>query len=592
MPESAGEIVSSIGTAVVSTAAAVGISYGVQAITGGRDKSSNFRDVGNEAKGRSVMIRASIEPHRIIYGEVLTSGPILFWTVSGSGNEYLHIVVALAGHEVNAIGDVYLDDILATDAKYSSIVRINKHLGSASQTVDTDLTAEVPAWTSAHRLRGIAYVYARLTYDNTAWSNGIPNIRAVVQGRKVYDPRTATTTYSANAALCQRDYLTADFGIGAVTAELNEDTWIAAANICDEDVTLAAGGTEKRYTCNGSFQRDMRPIDVMTDLLSASAGTCIFSQGQWCGFAGAYSTPLASPTLNEDDLRGELHVVSRPSRRDLFNSVRGNYVDKTNYWQGADFPPWEDATYKSEDGGVTLYRDIELPFTTSSPTAQRLAKLTLEKHRLATTVDFPAKLTALPIRCMDNITVSIGYLGWTNEVFRVARWALAEDGGVDLTLKADASTAYAWSAEEQTPATAPDAVGEAGLDPPQNLRAVVSYVVSPEQNPLILFIWDQTTDQRIINGGQIVFWYASAGGSDWAPLANGPGGGYASYVYFPGPWGAGYAYDFCARFEANGMGSAWSYVKGVQSPAYGTAGAYSNDQSTVALSETGSKAVI
>jgi hypothetical protein len=58
------------------------------------------------------------------------------------------------------------------------------------------LISEAPTvWTSAHRLRGIAYVYVRLKFNQDAFPGGIPNISAIVQGKKVLDTRTSTTAF-------------------------------------------------------------------------------------------------------------------------------------------------------------------------------------------------------------------------------------------------------------------------------------------------------------------------------------------------------------------------------------------------------------
>jgi len=189
----------------------------------------------------------------------------------GTTHKYVHMVISLAGHQVQEIGDIYFDDtiphdipitsssvanpttitttrrhslktgdkikiqnhsggspdingehtVLAAptpttfqidvnvtqagtggecfvtrfyeDGDYNSpLFRIKKHLGSRNQDADPDLVSEVSDWTNDHRLRGRAYIYVRFTFDEKykAWPNGIPNIKAIVKGRRVHDPRT------------------------------------------------------------------------------------------------------------------------------------------------------------------------------------------------------------------------------------------------------------------------------------------------------------------------------------------------------------------------------------------------------------------
>ncbi|MBL3601307.1 MAG: hypothetical protein JMN25_15820 [gamma proteobacterium endosymbiont of Lamellibrachia anaximandri] len=172
-----------------------------------------------EAKGRAMMIRSATSPHRSIYGESEISGTLVYAEVTGDDPKYLHLVVVLSGRELEEIGDVYLNDTLSTDSRYAGHVRINRHLGADDQLADNDLIAETTKWTSAHRLRGRAYIYVRLTQNLEVFPTGIPNIKCRVKGHKVYDPRTGLTAWSDNAALCVLDYIRWSQGIGAAGGE-------------------------------------------------------------------------------------------------------------------------------------------------------------------------------------------------------------------------------------------------------------------------------------------------------------------------------------------------------------------------------------
>jgi hypothetical protein len=145
-----------------------------------------------------------------------TQGGVVFYQETTSDNRYLHRLIAVAGHEVNQIGDIYLNDEIVTidgsgnvtsPSQYNGKVRLIKHLGTADQAADADLVSESTLWTTNHRARGIAYIYARFLYDADAFPNGVPTVTSIVQGKSVYDPRTELTAYSDNAALCLRDYL-------------------------------------------------------------------------------------------------------------------------------------------------------------------------------------------------------------------------------------------------------------------------------------------------------------------------------------------------------------------------------------------------
>ncbi|MFN7195151.1 MAG: phage tail protein, partial [bacterium] len=337
----------------------------------------------------------------MIYGQVRTGGAITFLHTT-DGNSKLHLVITLAGHEVEEIGDIYFDDeVVPLDGsgnatgKYAGFVRVQKKLGTDTQTAFADLITEASdKWTADHRQRGRACVYVRLTHNSDLFASGIPNIAAIVKGKKVYDPRTSTTAWSANAALCLADYLTDPIrGLGVDYAtRIDETDLIAAANVCDENVTLAAGGTEDRYTCNGTFDTSQRPRDIIASMTGAMAGRASLVGGTWSIFAGAYTAPTI--TLTEADLRGPIRVSSRLSRRDLANGVKGTFVSPDNKWQASDFPPVSSSTAVTDDGGERLWRDIDLPFTTSAATAQRLARIELRRARQQISVQLAAKLTA------------------------------------------------------------------------------------------------------------------------------------------------------------------------------------------------------
>lgn len=204
-------------------------------------------DIGGakiSSQGLTRQIRQPIVEHKIIYGEARVGGAITFMEVS-SDTKYLHIITTLAGHECEAINEVWFDDYAITDdmmdgsgnvteGRYDGYVRIKKHLGATDQTADSDLVSETSA-DSTYRGRGIAYIYVRLKYDRKVFFGGVPNISAVVQGKKLYDPREDDTIYSSNSVLFIRDYLKNEkYGYGAKDYAIDDDNISSGANIADE----------------------------------------------------------------------------------------------------------------------------------------------------------------------------------------------------------------------------------------------------------------------------------------------------------------------------------------------------------------------
>ncbi|MFQ5783617.1 MAG: phage tail protein [Alphaproteobacteria bacterium] len=271
----AGFSLSGLGLGLFVGAANLALGFVGQLLTP-KPRIPNLADFAAREKGITQLVRASVEAQRVIYGERMVSGPLVFAEVTGPGRRFLHLVIALAGHEVEAIGDVFLNDEAAGDldaagdvttGRFAGTVRIKKHLGAAGQLADADLVGEAPSWTDAHRLRGIAYLYVRLTFDRDVFPTGIPNVKALVRGRKILDPRNPANppAWSDNAALCLRDYLVSDFGLSADPAnELDDARAILAADICDEDVALPSSLTGFAFTAD--------PVaDVLTQTVAEGA---------------------------------------------------------------------------------------------------------------------------------------------------------------------------------------------------------------------------------------------------------------------------------------------------------------------------------
>ena len=116
-----------------------------------------------------------------------------------------------------------------------------------------------------------------------------------------------------------------------------DDTFLqAAANECDETVSLSGSGSESRYTVNGVVRADEPIGSVLEDMTAAMAGTLYWGQGQWKLKAGAYSTPVEDFGL--DDLRGPIQLDTRLTMRDNFNKVAGTFIDAESRWITADYP--------------------------------------------------------------------------------------------------------------------------------------------------------------------------------------------------------------------------------------------------------------
>ena len=315
---------------------------------------------------RQRTVKSTTEAQKVIYGEALVSGPISYIGLKGTNNKDLYQVISLAGHQVNAITDVHFDSQVIANASigggsanggavsgiFSGYATINKHLGLTTETADSLLTTAFgPAsgtptssqYTSNHRGDGIAYLAMKWTLDEDSaelWEKYSPqNVKALVQGKKVYDPRLDSTAganpentsyivYQTNPVNCLIDYLMDDnYGMGIPADKINWPAAVTAANGCDVTVNVP-GGTESRFTCNGViFATDSHKKNI-AKILSSMNGTLVYTNGKYVIKSGIYYSHSAD--LNEDDLTGAITVKTSFEGSDrLINTedIKATYND-------------------------------------------------------------------------------------------------------------------------------------------------------------------------------------------------------------------------------------------------------------------------
>jgi hypothetical protein len=260
----------------------------------------------------------------------------------------------------------------------------------------------------------------------------------------------------SNSALAVYDYLQdTDAGMGVPESEIDSSSVIAAANVCEESELIIwnSDGTqvyENLYSCNGMFDHSSTRGNVLTSLCASMAGWVVQPGDYWRVFAGGYYSPNLA--LGDDDLRGPLKGDFRLSRREVANGIKGRYIPAylpTNpggaqsmtqvpgTWQAQPFPPYQanglagKPNYlNTEDGGQIIWQDLQLDFTTSLWTAQRLAKITLMRLRFQETLALSCKLSALQLEPGDTFTFTHSHwgLGPAN-VFEATEVSIAFESG-------------------------------------------------------------------------------------------------------------------------------------------------------------------
>jgi len=200
------------GSALAYAAVYIGATLAISAVTSWAVNALTPKPDFSSLSSQGILVNAreAAAPQDFVYGQVRKGGIVTYYETTGANNKFLHQIIALAGHEVEEIGDIYINDEVVTldgggfvtGGKWNSKIRVQKFDGTQTS-APADLLSESNQITTNFVGNGIAYLYVRYEFDQDVFANGVPLITALVKGKKVFDPRTSTTAYSNNAALCR-----------------------------------------------------------------------------------------------------------------------------------------------------------------------------------------------------------------------------------------------------------------------------------------------------------------------------------------------------------------------------------------------------
>lgn len=389
-----------IGQAIVQTAALAG----AQAVITHNSKP--------KARGSLIDLQLmSNAPRRLQIGRRCNAGLLVDWYISGTGdppNTVLHCVVALSQGPCGALKRVYADGRVMSPTSFPHGVRtaipdfrsggdrlwITYYDGRVGQTADPVLVALDQGWDEDHKMTGIAYAVIEYRWDSDNMRQPVP-IVFDMEGAKLYDRRLddtmggdgdqrlddpATWTYSTNPRVAMDHYMLGrylnsvrTFGMKLSTDFVPYDRFEAEANLCDEDVPLKAGGTQKRYAANGFLFSDDDYADAIRRL-----ATCMAARpDDFGGRFGLNGTETKTPVLTIDDkhiIAGTQEVYT-PKRKWAENvgGVRGYFCDPQQMNREIDYPSVTETGWEEEDGGELRYITQDYEMEIDSERAQRLA---------------------------------------------------------------------------------------------------------------------------------------------------------------------------------------------------------------------------
>lgn len=429
-------------------------------------------------------------PRKAVFGTTAMNLDMRYHEASGTNQEYIDYIICVAAHKVKAISEIWFEEKQAWTASggvtstYSGYLTIAiREEGTSANTIAINGGSK---WGSTCRLTGCAYVHIRIkrtganSKTESPLVNGMPGrVTIIGEGAYLYDPRLDSTvggsgshraddqstwgTYTDpddcdNPALQLLWWLLGwringrlSIGCGVPPERIDMDSFITAANLCDESVTLAIGGTQKRYRTSGTASDADDRMSIINTLLACMNGTLRDSGGKLT--LQVMKNDLADYVLDfdEGDVIGEFEWNQTRGLTDSYNATRGRYVDPstTSLYQLVDYP---EVGFASPDG-IPRVMTLDLPYVEDGRRAQRIAKQVLQRNQYRGM--FSATFTAKAQGCAvgDVVRLSFSNLGWSNKLFRVVSQEIRFDGQVPLALIEENAAIYAWDAEDETPVT-------------------------------------------------------------------------------------------------------------------------------------------
>lgn len=439
-------------------------------------------------KAQASRLNPTLEPsasRKIVFGETAMNTDVRYFEPSGTNQEYMDYIIATSAHAVESIDEIWFEDRIAwstasgVDAFYTGYLTVATVLeGTSANYISINGGAK---WGSTRRLTGCSYVHLRIKRTGTTSKvdsplvNGLPG-RVTIRGKgaKIYDPRLDSTVTGGSGSQRANDQTTwgasqsgyrdnpalqllwfllgwkiggkLSVGCGVPPARIDLASFITAANICDEAITLAAGGTQPRYRTAGVASDSDARMEIIQIFLSAMNGTLRDSGGKLA--VVCMKNDLASPVLefSDDDIIGDFTWNQTRGLDESFNAIHGKYTDPSNnsLYQAVEYPV---QSLTSVDG-IERMQTFDVPFVQEGRRAQRIAKQVLQRAQYKGVFSATFNMKALGCQVGNCVWIDFEPLGWANKPFRVISQGISNSGLVPMTLIEENAAIYSWDASE------------------------------------------------------------------------------------------------------------------------------------------------
>jgi hypothetical protein len=479
---------------------------------------SGAANAGGAPKGitlRSITAGEQV-PQSFILGRYVTAGNLAAPEMShgtGGDTRYLTRVIDLSDVQVDSLEGLIINGVrcdLATGSPstltmtqgdgttsaihpdYGPTVNKGDFIGFAwcrfrdgsQTTVDPMLSAKYGSypqrpWQSGMVGRGVAQaIMTFLWRDSPQVWQGRPDVRFIVKGIRLYDPRKDSTAggsgahrygtvstheWSENPVVMIYNLLRGIqilgghiYGGGFTAADLPYATWAAAMNACDVMI-----GDRKTYVAGlevfmgGSDAGGQSPADVIEELLKACSGQIADVGGTLVIRVGGPGLPVKFITDDDVLVTQGQELDPFPGAQDSYNIVHATWMSPGNLWTPKEATPRRDDTAISADG-QELPADIALPAVTVAGQVQQLMVGWLkdaQRHRRQTITLPPEGILLKPLDVIDWTSPRNGYAGKDFEIGQVAIDPMTLC--TTLALREVDPDDYDWAAGDDIAVTAP-----------------------------------------------------------------------------------------------------------------------------------------
>ena len=455
-------VVEAVAYVATYVAVTVGVSAAVKAAQGTPDIET--------AKGSK---KQPIPPRIRAYGRRKLGGYYTLWEAKESK---AFDVVYICDGPIEAVEQIWSHDhvltvgptgFVAGSPEYGGgagdLIHVESRLGAVPETAYAAIVAGVPTlWGNACRGDGVAslgcdYRHAKKENLLADYPDNEPSWSITGRLSRIWDPRQPAQdrlnpatwpTAGANIGLQILDFCLHATGMAmdwATEIAPAIEHWKGEFDICDENIPLAAGGTEKRYWGSGYYAVPADPQEFLDKLLAACDGQLLKDQhGVWRLWVGKYRAPTV--TLTDEDI-ADYDIEGDAQAFDAVNEIVPKYVSEPHNWTLVDAAGWRDQV-AIDRIKRTVSSDLALECCNSGPMARRIGKAVLRRQQSSFRAALVGKLSAANALGQRWIAADLPDLGLTGVVLEMTaagRMAFSR-GAVELSVVAADPTAWDWNA--------------------------------------------------------------------------------------------------------------------------------------------------